>query len=746
MRVIFFILFFFPAFTSAQCIKSKPADEILLDLKKLKVFAKVLYVAAHPDDENTALLAYLANERLYETAYLSLNKGEGGQNLIGKEQGRALGLIRKAELLEARKIDGARQFFTSAYDFGYSKNPEDTFKFWNRQQLLDDVIRVIQEFRPDIIITRFPVTGEGGHGQHTVSAILAEEAFEQTKIAKSLFFNNFSKEWDPTFNEDGKIPLEIGLYNPLLGMSYGEIAATSRSSHKSQGFGTTAKPGQITEYFSYRLGEKVKKDLFEGIDESGQKISGVKDFREGVNNLIEDFSHDHPERSLKQALKLLSKVEQIADEQWRELKINQLKQIIFSLAALKLELLASNAVVTEALNIPCNLNLTVRSDAQLKLQQLSLCSLNNKLNFSIAEQSFSYECPLQFKTLDPLNGDRYQDVVQAPAVAINFARKHFMFPGFSKKIKVKLIPSRGQIVGSLKFNISPGWKVSPAEIAVNFKEPKEQEIELKISRAQGITATATIHAQFQDNESVVSSLSRYEIGYEHIPHQIYFEEAKAELHPISIRNNLTAVGYLLGAGDDVPESLEEIGIKVDQFDEHTLPEKINSHKVMIVGVRAFNVSKDPAALTSKLLNFVKDGGTLLVQYQTNNRLGPLSSNIGPYPLTIASKLRVTDEEAEVKFSQPKHRVLTVPNLITEADFKGWIQERGLYFAETIDPKYQTPLLMHDANEADTNGSLLIANYGKGRFIYTGLSFFRELPAGVAGAYRLFVNLLIANSK
>jgi LmbE family N-acetylglucosaminyl deacetylase len=298
----------------AQNSAPATAGEILLGLQKLNTTGAVLYIAAHPDDENTRLLAWLANERKLRTGYLSLTRGDGGQNLIGKEQGEMLGLLRTQELLAARRTDGAEQFFTRANDFGFSKNPDETFSIWDRDSVLADVVWTIRKFRPDVIICRFPTTGEGGHGHHTGSAILASEAFEaagdpkrfphqlayvSTWQPKRLFWNTFNFGTTNTTSPD-QLKVDAGVYNSLLGKSYGEIAAESRSFHKSQGFGTAKSRGEALEYFKQLKGDSVKSDLFEGIDQSWSRMPQAAKIGRLTAAAVKSFRPLNPEASVPQ--------------------------------------------------------------------------------------------------------------------------------------------------------------------------------------------------------------------------------------------------------------------------------------------------------------------------------------------------------------------------------------------------------------------------------------------------------------
>src|SRR6202012_2711831 len=324
LRLTLLFLFVF-SYVFSQSNPPQDLGTIEQSFKKLNVLGSVLYVAAHPDDENTRLLAYLAAEKHYRTGYLALTRGDGGQNLIGDEQSEVLGLIRTQELLAARRVDGAEQFFTRANDFGFSKGPDETLKIWDKEKVLGDVVWVIRNFRPDVIICRFPTTGEGGHGHHTSSAILAQEAFtaaadpkrfpEQLKYvqpwqAKRLLWNTFSFGTVNTTAPD-QFKINVGVYNPILGEGYGEMAAESRSNHKTQGFGSARQRGDAYEYFKTILGDAPKEDLMDGINTSWARVKGAEDIGTEAEKIRKDFEIDHPEKSVPALIKLLDKVEKV---------------------------------------------------------------------------------------------------------------------------------------------------------------------------------------------------------------------------------------------------------------------------------------------------------------------------------------------------------------------------------------------------------------------------------------------------
>jgi LmbE family N-acetylglucosaminyl deacetylase len=795
----------------AQTPKSYSTADILQQMKKLEVFGSVLYIAAHPDDENTRLLAYLANERKFRTGYLSLTRGDGGQNLIGDEQGIDLGLIRTQELLAARRIDGAEQFFTRAYDFGFSKSPDETMKIWGHDKILSDVVWVIRNFRPDVVITRFPTTGEGGHGHHTASAILAGEAFEAaadparfpeqlvngitTWQVKRLLWNTFNFGGNNTTRED-QLKIDVGMYNPILGKSYGEMASESRSQHKSQGFGVPAQRGESFEYFATIRGEKPVKDLMDGIDITSNRIP-YPQFQQMAKTISREFNAEDPSRSVAGLVKLYTALTALKKDYWVDQKLSAVGKLVESVSGIFMEATSSTpyvvigdtlkAVVT--FNNRLGINIT---DAKVRLWTTSTqvtpdrANINNIQNlseyipvtslpsqpywldkqmnhgsFNVTDQSligkaeiekpvvnfivtlegerFTFEKPLRYKFTDPVKGEIYQPVVMVPALTVTVQPAlTVVSPGqagdnsYAKNIRLFTDGARTD---------------SGSEYYSQLKELKKGQTTIvrsqpDLGKKQDLVGLSNQLIDFpvKDNKGN-GYFELKEINYDHIPAIRYFKPAVEKVLVADVKIAGKRVGYINGAGDKVPAALEQMGYSVSMLDQKDItPINLRQFDAIVTGVRAYNTNPWMSNAYDALMNFVKEGGVLLVQYNTNNGLGPLQSRMAPYPLTI-SRNRVTDETATVNFLLPDHPVLNYPNKITQKDFDGWIQERSIYNAEAVDNNYQRILSMKDPGEKEQDGSLVVADYGKGRFIYTGLVFFRELPAGVPGAYRLFANLI-----
>lgn len=797
------------------------AAELALRLDRLNVLANVLYVAAHPDDENTRLLAYLVSERFARTAYLSITRGEGGQNLIGPEQGPPLGLIRTQELLAARRIDRAEQFFTRARDFGYSKSSKETLALWENK-VLSDAVWVIRNFKPDVIITRFsPEDGET-HGHHTASAILALEAFhaaadpkafpEQLKHvqpwqAKRILWNRGFFTSKPDVDLSGYLKIETGIYNPLLGKSYGEVAAASRSMHKSQGFGASAYRGPSQEYFQHLAGDKAGRDLFDGIDTTWRRAKADY-LTEALRHVRTQFRIENPAGVIPALLDVHRLVSALPSTPWKSQKLRDLSEAVEGCSGLWLEATASDSTFTPGSEVSVTTQAINRSTIPLLLEQIELTgsaaisvgetlALNKpyeqkkkitipsgapfsqpywlrepptagtftvseqeliglpenppvlvahfKLKFG--EQSFTLNRPIEYKWTDPVAGERYRPLEIVPAVSIMPASDVLLLPSFvAKDIRVTLEATVGPVAGKLTPTIPRGWTVEPR--SVDFKlggkgvtRPFDFRVHppgAKRAAKSPITAELTFEAK---SNAGSSSAGLERIEHSQIPIQLMLQPARVKLVRADIKIAKRRIGYISGAGDAVATSLRQVGYIVDLLNNETLRgEKLSRYDAIVTGVRAFNTNPQLVAEHAKLMAYVFNGGTMVVQYNTNNRLARLSADIGPYPFEI-SQDRVTDENAPISIEKPSDALFRKPNPISKGDFENWVQERGLYFAGKWDPKYQTVLALNDPGESPKKGAVLVARYGKGAFIYTGLAFFRQLPAGVVGAYRLFANML-----
>lgn len=822
--VLFIYCLCLTPFSFSQAPQSWTSADMYLALRKLNVLGSVLYVAAHPDDENTRLIAYLSKDKMYRTGYLSLTRGDGGQNLIGDEQGIELGMIRTQELLSARRIDGGEQFFTRAYDFGFSKNPEETFTKWDKEKILSDVVWVIRKFQPDVIITRFPSTGEGGHGHHTGSAILANEAFEaaadpkrfpeQLKFvtvwqAKRVLWNTFNFGGNNTTRDD-QFKVDVGGYNPLLGKSYGEIAAESRSQHKSQGFGVPASRGESLEFFKATKGDQPVNELTDGAELTWKRIKGGEAISNMVDKLVAGFDLFHPEKSVEGLVKLYQAISQLEESNWKAQKLREVYILIAQCSGLFLDATTTEqfAVQTDSIRINFSFNNRLGTNAVLEKVTVdhfdSLFSKtlekNRNLNFSknifipsakpvtqpywlvnkmeegyfnVADQlqigqpdvdpaynalikvkiygeSFTFMRPVRFKFTDPVRGELYQPVVVVPPV--------LMSPVEDLKI---ITPDKTKLNGAV---LVKGMKKGfAATISLQSGESGKALINFNIANNAIVVNAKDQITEFtysgeaaKKNEKILFSIAeagketvakdRHEVKYDHIPYINYFHDAAVSLNYVDLKIYNKKIGYIVGAGDKVPAALEQMGYEVTLLTDKELSRNnLQQFDAIMTGVRAYNTHDWMNKHYDKLMKYVNEGGNLIVQYNTSNQIGPVRAKIGPYNFNI-TRSRVTDENAAVTLLKPEHPAFNFPNKITGDDFRGWIQERSIYHAADTSGKFEKLIGMADPGERSDDGSLLVAKYGKGYFTYTGIVFFRELPAGVPGAYRLLANLIALNRK
>lgn len=825
-----FILGFYTVFCSAQQVRPSKSSDIYRELKTLKQLPKVLYLAAHPDDENTGLLSWLINGQNVETGYLSLTRGDGGQNLLGTEQGAALGLIRTHELLEARKLDGAQQFFTRAIDFGFSKNTTDTFKQWDENSIIADVVWVIRKFRPDVIICRFPPNAAAGHGQHAASAVVAEKAFklagDKTAFPDQLKYVNV---WQPkrvlwnTFRFGGvnttaenQLKVTVGQYDAQLGMGYGELAGLSRSLHKSQGAGTQSVAGIRTEYFAHVIGEPAKTTLFDGVTKTWTS-QGNADIDQALDKIISAFNFNNPDLSLPDLLALRKKVLALQDADLKRDKIKSLDHIILSCAGFMGEVVTSQAEAVAGDHYNFRLNLVSRAANPVVLENVKWLSksesfnrklskdslitiqhdiqipadaaltepywlakpavnaatfsvpddtlvglpeaespLNVLLDIRIGSEKFQVKLPLSFKKLDPVRGDVVEPLRIVPALELKFIQPLYLVKEnedlhLGLNIKVNSSKQLNKGILNLMYNGERlgGTDVSllsGKETTIDYTVPKNKLAAINSSRLQ---LDANLVA-----DGVTYNKKQILIQYPHLPSLQYFAPAAVTVMKGDIQAKVQKVGYIEGAGDFIPEFLRITGIQADILKDEDFygntdesgngsQNKLLQYDAIVLGVRANNTEKRLGRWMPFLWSYVKAGGNLIMQYNTNQ--DTTVDQLGMYPFSIANK-RVTEENAAVTFLNPNHKLLNFPNKITADDFKGWVQERGAYFPVQWDASYEPLFEMHDADEEPLQGSTLYARYGKGNFIYTPLAFFRQLPAGNVGAARLFLNFLSAQKN
>ncbi|MBD3863694.1 PIG-L family deacetylase [Olleya marilimosa] len=820
--VLFLLCFSFS--TQAQQPEKLNASEIHQTVKKLNFLGSVLYLAAHPDDENTRLISYMSNHVKARTAYLSLTRGDGGQNLIGPELRELLGVIRTQELLAARRTDGGEQRFTRANDFGYSKHPDETLAIWNKNEVLSDVVLAIRQFKPDIIINRFDHRSPGTtHGHHTSSAMLSVEAFdlandknaypEQVKQygtwqPKREFFN--TSWWfygsEEKFEEADKTNLlnfDIGVYYPALGVSNNEIAALASSQHLCQGFGRLSQRGSQTEYIELIKGDlpKDKSNIFDGINTTWTRVKGGEQIETILKNVETNFNFENPAAHLDQLLQARQLILAIDSPQWKDQKIKEINKIIEACAGLYLEASANTPTASTGQIIDIDIEALNRSNATIKLDSYTISNnsinsnygkllkandkqvlkekitianslqptgpywLNQKgslgmykvedknligkpetpraitIDFHLNINGFPFTVTkdLVYRYSKPDKGELYRPFEIIPEASAKINQKVIIFENDQQKeIPVTVQAGKDNLEGYITIAHPNGWSVFPEKqkIAIANKGQEQTFIFTIIppkNQSEGlISPMVTIGDKTYTKELV-------EINYEHIPFQTVLLPSESKIVRLDIKKRGENIAYIEGAGDVVPESLKQIGYNVMILKpEDITPERLSAFDAVVVGIRAYNIVEALKFKQEILFDFVDKGGNMVVQYNTNR--GIKVDKIAPFDLQL-SRDRVTDENAEVTLLAPNHELLNFPNKITTKDFEGWTQERGLYFPDQWSSDFTPILSMHDKDETAKTGSLLIAKHGKGYYIYTGLSFFREFPVGVSGAYRLFANML-----
>lgn len=774
----------------------------------------MLYVAAHPDDENTRMIAYLVNGEHSQVAYLSLTRGDGGQNLIGKELGIELGQIRTQELIKARETDGGQQFFTRAMDFGYTKNPSETLQNWEKEKVLADVVWVIRSFRPDIIITRFNTIPGVTHGQHTTSAILAEEAFdlaadpaafpEQLKFVKTwqpkrIFFNayNFGGEFEP---QPGVVyhVFPVGEFDGVLGESYSQIAADSRTMHKSQGFGSTASIGEAKDYIQFLKGEKFTENPFEGVPSRWSEVEGGNEAESAIQKAIQEFDFKNPSANVPNLLQIRKNLTALkSDEIWIEEKLQRIDKMVFFALGLEAEWnvrselgFPGQEITTElVVNNPSEFPLksgsvdlfgskSPTSSAEIKSNKTeripikftlpddfplsqpywleepidgALYSVKNQeyigmpfrsnqpkgdFSFELEGQQFTIPLELNYKFNDQVDGEVKQPFTIVPEIDLTVSKENlFLISGAEPDLTIT-VNFRNQILdGTLDFKGLDTTQYRILKIEDNAFQKKRI---FQVSFLPNGAGKKVVTARYTTDSGRSYDLITHRISYKHIPNLTYFTPASFNLIQADWKLSSAKIGYIPGAGDDVPAVLSALGYQVTLIGPGDFSiEYLSQFKAVVVGIRAYNTNNDLSANQQILMGYVRSGGNVIVQYNTNSPL--LTNQLGPFPFTIGRD-RVTVQGSPVK-ADWAHPALTTPNQIKEDDFEGWVQERGLYFATDMAEQYSSPLEMQDPEEASSKGGLIYAKYGEGTYVYTGISFFRQLPAGVPGAIKLFVNLI-----
>ena len=842
--------------------------EIEQSLHKLNELGTILHIAAHPDDERTAVLAYFARGRHMRTAYLSLTRGEGGQNLIGSEQGAQLGIIRTQELLAARQIDGAEQFFTRAIDFGFTRTAEETLQKWGHDRILSDVVWVIRRYRPDVILLGFSGTPRDGHGQHQTSAILGKEAFaaaadpkmfpEQLKyvqvwqakrLVQAAGFGGVGLAVGGRGGRGGRggaAPGPPGMVPPVADPRRGRRPIPARSTPSwatrmrnwrcSAAACTIARapepcavPARDAPPSSVTGGAPATKDLFDGIDTTWNRLPGGSAVKAILDEAIRNYEPAHPEKAIPALVKARPLIAAIADP-LAKVKLTELDETIAQCAGLFVEAQARQPEVAPGATLNIAATVLNRSTAKVALEGARVEGIWNQdgqakpaslgynqsadVAFSLvvpANQAYTqpywlvkpatadvYQVddqmliglpdtpaaaqvrvrltveggpielvrPVQNRYADRARGERVRPLMVVPAVAVNLPEPVALFPDTAaRKVQVSVQANVANAQGDLRLEVPAGWKAEPRSQSFQIAVSGEQRVvTFQVTPPAGET-TASLRAVAKVNGRDIASGIQV-IAYPHFPPQTLFPPSDIKLVRANIKVTAKKVGYIMGAGDEMPDALRQLGLDVTLLSQSDLEQgDLSRFDAIVAGVRAYNVRADIRANQPRLLDYVKNGGTYVVQYQTgdspdptaprgqqqppnpfNQQQGtPVTTNLGPYPFAVpgGNKYRITVEEAPLKFPHQDSPLLQYPNHINPKDFEGWVQERGLYFAVQWDAHYQTVLSSQDPGEQPLEGGQIWTRYGKGVYIFTAYSWFRQLPAGVPGAYRLFANLLSA---
>ncbi|MBY5957657.1 PIG-L family deacetylase [Membranicola marinus] len=822
------ILLLLPVLGFTQKSPELTSSEIYQKLEKLGTLANVLYIAAHPDDENTSLISFFSNEKHYETTYLSLTRGDGGQNLIGPEIGPLLGVIRTEELLAARDVDGGTQMFTRAVDFGYSKNPEETFDIWNKEKVLHDVVWAIRKVRPDIIVNRFDHRTSGTtHGHHTGSAILSYDAFDlagdpsvfpdQLKWVepwqpRRLYFNTSwwfygSQEKFEEADKSGMTSVDVGVYYPLLGKSNNEISALSRSQHRCQGFGRVGARGTEKEYLEFLKGDKPSgDDPFSGINTSWSRVPGGAEVQQVYDKIMADFDFEDPSTVTLQLMKLYELIQAMPENAFKIAKLQECEELLQACSGLFLQVRSSENHLIPGEQVSAEWEVINRSSTPMKIKNIEILPLDVAYPVNVSlEKNIGHSGNMEFvipadapftnpywlnypHTLGlyhvsdeqriglpetprylkarfeleiggqeivlnrdvvnvigrPDRGEIYRPVEIIPAYTLTMQNPIlFLQKGATKTLGVQVYAHHAdrQKGDTLTLSMPVGFSCTPAYYILEGEPLANYSFEIS-GPDQDLRETVQAVVRTKSGKSYDRTMTL--IDYEHIPLQTVLQPAETTVVSLQVNSGVRQIGYLQGAGDEIPRFLAEIGIQSKILTTSSIPhEDLAEFDAIVLGIRALNTIEDIGAVMPDLLQYAHEGGTLVLQYNTNR--GLKTQNFSPFKLEL-SRVRVTDENSPVRILKPQHKVLNEPNAITLKDFEGWVQERGLYFPGDYGGEFETVVAFKDPGEEFLPGSLLIAPYGQGYYVYTGLSFFRELPAGVPGAFKLFVNILSLNKK
>ena len=777
-------------------------------LEHLGANKRVLVIGAHPDDEDTQLLTWLSRGIGAQAAYLALNRGEGGQNLIGPELGPELGIIRTEELLAARSLDGARQYFTRVYDFGFSRSADESFRFWPRDTVLADVVAVIRRFRPQVIVSIFSGTPADGHGQHQVAGIIARQAFDllrdstwgPVKLYRSTFFDTTATT----------LRIPTGGIDPILGQSYFQIAMAGRSRHRSQDMGRVQRVGPALTRLAF-VASKVGSgsELFSGIDTIWRGHERFQALLDSTRARLSPFAPadivpilarasrelgaaDSTERATLDGA-LANAADVVVDATVDDGIVTpgervQIEVAVWNAGAVPVPVddvdllappgwsierpdppsgsVAPNTVfvrrfaVTVAPDAPRSQPYFLRRPMAGALYDWSPTTpdvrglpfepppLQARVRASIGGVPVTLTREIAYRYNDQASGEIRRPIFVTEPFDIAVMPNLIVWPvddgsGSERTVTVQVTNrNRGAAAGLVRLAVPPGWAPVRPESLTFSREDESRSVAFTVRLPQrpaigSFTLQATVVGA--DRRSSNGALAI--IDYSHIRPRPSAHPSTVEVRVAGIHwPGLARVGYVRGASDRVPEALAQAGVPIVLLDADSLMRgDLSRYDAIVIGSRAYETDPALVANNERVLDYARGGGLLLVQYQ---QYPFVQGGYAPYRLTIAQPHdRVTDETAPMTPLTPGNSVWHQPNAIDARDWEGWVQERGLYFAHDWDSTYAPVLETHDPGMPPLEGGLLVAPLGRGTYIYTGLSFFRELPAGVVGAYRLFANLL-----
>ena len=813
-------------------------------LKRLNTSASVLMIGAHPDDEDTALLSYLARGESARTAYLSLTRGDGGQNILGTELGESLGVIRTEELIQARKLDGAEQYFTRAYDYGFSKTLAEAKEKWDEKIILCDAVRVIREFRPLVVVSQFSGTPTDGHGQHQYAGYISPLAVKAAADASQCKSSGDAWEVRKFYLRhrgagEPRLRINTGRYDSILGRSYFEIAMEARSQHRSQEQGVVELRGEQTSSLNLAGSEAKETGIFDGLDTSvagfaknsknteKPVIDALAKIADAASKASREFDYRNPEKILPHFVNGYAEVVGAnvattgsASRAFFDRKAGEFAAAIKLAAGIQIDALTDRETVVPGDSFPVTVkvffgakgvakkisakvaapeswtvanleppketpnqgffrretgdfasyfNIGVPAEAALTQpywldeprdgdlfrwreddKQRSL-PFHREMPFALVEVEVlgvvvTFSQAVEYRYADDTRGEirRFIDVV--PMASVELDQPLLIVPTSDKPQTRKLVMSvtnlsNKALNGTVALNITSekAWAYGASSRTFDLKKIGEKstvDFDVTIpAKTKPGSYSITGQAMIGDG---LGSTTMDTIAYPHMQTHRIYRRAVTNVKVLDLKVAPVKIGYVSGSGDRVPEAIRQMGLAIELLSEKQLASgNLSMFDVIVVGIRASEVRPDFAADNQRLLEFVRGGGTLIVQYQR-----PVYSQQGlmPYPAQITNA-RVTDENASIRMLLPEHPLMNFPNKITDADFIGWVQERNLYNFSTMDEKYIGLLESHDAGEPENKGGLVIADVGKGKYVYASYSFFRQLPAGVGGAYRLFANIL-----